>query len=233
MMKENSLETAPDSETVLDLPLTGWMLACCAKLDFEQAFEESAGFELHLGSGPKNWPSVVSTAEGDSVVIPDDMADAPIEDGDTFLFHLLLIGHEIAHYVHKHCKIFDEPPEDTVALEAWADWYGAKVVMALLYQGPGVKRYRQHFFPSPHVNVIFIMRNWLNLIDKVMILLYKSLIFAYLEPQNVSPYDAHRSGEKHGQVVRNRRPADAFRRVHGRTLLGSHRIFRPFEDILV
>lgn len=141
-----------EDEFELPLPLTGEMLATAVKADFEWFFTEEAGFKIEMLAGPKNVPAFVKDSEGVFIAIPFDMAGSVLDDGDTFLFHLLMIGHEVAHLVHKHGDIWDEPQRDTVALEAWADWYGAKVVMTLLYYGPIIMRYRRHFFPQTEID---------------------------------------------------------------------------------
>jgi hypothetical protein len=64
------------------------------------------------------------------------MAVERIETPERLLFHLLMLGHEIAHLVHRHLDgSSDQSDEDYRSLELWADFYGAKVAMALLTYG--------------------------------------------------------------------------------------------------
>ena len=51
--------------------------------------------------------------------------------------------------------------------------------------------------------------------------------------RNGHPNDAGRSAEKHGALVRDRRPADAVWRVHRRTPLGADRRSRTIKDATI
>lgn len=120
-------------ETVAKPKLTGEVLANMALQDFADFF--LPGYELVIpltigdtsshasakSRGPKRW-----------IAISRDMADHEIATPATFLFHLLILGHEIAHVVHEHVYAGQQEARDHSALEFWADFYGAKVAMTLI-----------------------------------------------------------------------------------------------------
>jgi hypothetical protein len=77
------------------------------------------------------------------------MAHAEITSEDRFFLHLLIIGHEIAHLVHKHGQYKrGENPEVDRNMEYWADFYGAKVSMAISAFGPRVGAIAKQVIPE-------------------------------------------------------------------------------------
>jgi hypothetical protein len=82
-------------------------------------------------------------------VIPREMAEDRIDTPDRLLFHLLMLGHEIAHLVHRHLDgASDQSDEDYRSLELWADFYGAKVAMTLLTYGEQLHQIARRFWPD-------------------------------------------------------------------------------------
>lgn len=82
------------------------------------------------------------------IVIPREMAKEVIDTPDKLHFHLLILGHEIAHVVHRHNDEVDQGRDDFHALEMWADFYGAKVMMCLLTFGARVSPKFKEFYPG-------------------------------------------------------------------------------------
>ncbi|MCJ8190492.1 hypothetical protein [Sphingomicrobium aestuariivivum] len=78
------------------------------------------------------------------------MADEVIDTPAKLFFHLLIIGHEIAHVVHRHINGCGQSRDDYRALEMWADFYGAKVMMCLLTFGHRVRPKFKTFYPDTH-----------------------------------------------------------------------------------
>lgn len=134
-------------------PFTGEDLARAAAADFESFF--LPGGEVKIRIEVKGVHAAITRGKGDQVriVIPREMAEEVIDDADLLHFHLLILGHEIAHVVHRHNEEVDQPRDDYYALEMWADFYGAKVMMCLLTFGALVgSKYRQ-FYPQRGVFV--------------------------------------------------------------------------------
>lgn len=67
-----------------------------------------------------------------------DFCSYSIQCVDDLNFVLLIIGHELAHYFHDHNQHVDESNFDSKSIEAWADFYGTKLMMSLITYGPKV-----------------------------------------------------------------------------------------------
>lgn len=96
-----------------------------------------------------NSPCVRSDKTGSYIVIPREMAEDVIKTLDRLIFHLLMLGHEIAHLVHRHLDgASSQSDEDYRSLELWADFYGAKVAMTLLTYGEKISPLAHQFWPD-------------------------------------------------------------------------------------
>lgn len=128
-----------------DEPLTGDKLAQAVALDFRGFFHLFTGPLVKIRFENVGLPRIRG---GDEPLIrlPKEMAKEEIQGPERLYFHLLLISHELAHLVHRHCDIKGEEPEDTRALECWADFYSAKVMMALLTYGERVSRIHRMYY---------------------------------------------------------------------------------------
>lgn len=136
--------------TVADRPkVTGRILAMTVGMEFENFFEPGQAPRLNMVFGSFNVPGVRTTSGAELIILPNDMADQEIDSASTLFFHLLILGHEIAHVVHKHLLgAATQDLEDFRALEMWADFYGASVAMALATHGPFVHGLTASFYPG-------------------------------------------------------------------------------------
>lgn len=64
-----------------------------------------------------------------------DFCTFQINTVDDYNFVLMIVSHELAHYMHQHNEHVDVDSFDTKSIEAWADFFGAKVMMSLLTFG--------------------------------------------------------------------------------------------------
>lgn len=129
--------------------VTGRILAVTAGMEFEDFFEPGQAPRLNMVFGSFNTPGVRTTPGAELIILPNDMADQEIDSASTLFFHLLVLGHEIAHVVHRHMLgARTQDPEDYRALEMWADFYGAKLAMALATHGPFVHGLTRSFYPG-------------------------------------------------------------------------------------
>ena len=129
--------------------ITGKDVAEAAVADFAAFFAPGWTVEIPVRFGPVAFPWVKRQSGVDRIVIPQDMAGQVVDSPELLIFHLLMIGHEIAHVVHKHLDGADEQSvEDYHSLELWADFYGAKVMMTLLTFGPRLSEIALRFFPE-------------------------------------------------------------------------------------
>jgi hypothetical protein len=64
-----------------------------------------------------------------------DFCSSNVENVDDLNFFLLIVGHELAHYLHDHNQHQDAENIDSKSVEAWADFYGTKLMMTLITYG--------------------------------------------------------------------------------------------------
>ncbi|GIU23335.1 hypothetical protein TUM4637_06270 [Shewanella hafniensis] len=58
-----------------------------------------------------------------------------VNNVDDYNFVLMIVSHELAHYMHQHNEHTDVDNFDTKSIEAWADYFGAKIMMSLVTFG--------------------------------------------------------------------------------------------------
>lgn len=128
--------------------LTGEKLARLAAADFESWFHPAGKVTVPIVVENVHSARVRGTGANSRIIITPDMANDVIDGPDRLHLHLLIIGHEIAHLVHRHVQ--SEPPEtdDIRALEYWADFYGAKVMTTLVSFGGNISAIYRQYFPS-------------------------------------------------------------------------------------
>ena len=131
--------------------VTGEWLAKTAAKDFETFFLPGQKIDVRIDITSINFPCIRTNSAGSRIIIPREMAADRIEDAANFFFHLLMVSHEIAHLVHKHTLAGRQENADHMALEYWADFYGAKVMMTLVTHGGGVSELFREFYPGESV----------------------------------------------------------------------------------
>lgn len=138
----------PLTSKSIDIPrLTGETLARMALEDFAEFFLHGRELTIPLTIGDTgSHASAKSKDKKRWIAISRDMAEHEIEGPATFLFHLLILGHEIAHIVHEHVYSGQQDTKDHSALEFWADFYGAKVMMTLITFGQRVRENFDSYF---------------------------------------------------------------------------------------
>lgn len=128
--------------------LTGEKLARLAAADFESFFHRDGKVSVPIYVERVHSARVRGTGPNSRIIITPDMAKDEIDGPDRLHLHLLILGHEIAHLVHRHVQ--EKPPEtsDIRALEYWADFYGAKVMMTLVTCGGNISPIYKKYFPA-------------------------------------------------------------------------------------
>lgn len=120
--------------------LSGQWIAEAAALDFERFFLPGMGPKVRISVEGALHPCIRTNASGSRIVVPPDMASDRIDSEEKLFFHLLILGHEIAHLVHRHTHAGEQEREDHRSLEYWADFYGARVAMTLVVHGRIISR---------------------------------------------------------------------------------------------
>lgn len=117
--------------------ITGKQVLEAFKSDLEGFFNPGAGFVMNtIIRGSKTHYS--GSADQGGIVIATDIADFEVRCLEDFMLVLLVLGHEAAHLLNVHGGHKDQSDDETRALEAWADFFGAKVAMAVMTIGDKV-----------------------------------------------------------------------------------------------
>ncbi|WEK01290.1 MAG: hypothetical protein P0Y59_06285 [Candidatus Sphingomonas phytovorans] len=130
--------------------LTGEQLARAVAADFESFFLPWGPLEVRIAVEAAHSACIRRSGDETRIVIPPDMAREEIDSPDRLFFHLLILSHELAHLVHRHLYAGVQEAADYRALEYWADFYGAKVMMTLVTFGERVNKIFRVFFPATH-----------------------------------------------------------------------------------
>lgn len=103
--------------------------------DFKDFFiaEEYANFNYRFGV--RDEIKVYRTGSKAFLNIPNEIDFLEIDSDDSKFYLLFMIGHEIAHLTHCHLDHTDRDKFDSKTIEMWADFFGAKIAMAILMFG--------------------------------------------------------------------------------------------------
>lgn len=117
--------------------ITGKDVVLASQKDLESLFIPEANFELkiELDSSSRHHASVVGTGKNLRIRFSKDFCSAEVADIDAFHFFALIIGHEIAHYMHAHNEHNDQTEFDSKSIEAFTDFFGTRVMMTLITYG--------------------------------------------------------------------------------------------------
>lgn len=128
--------------------LTGEKLARLAAADFESFFHPAGKVSVPIFVENVHSARVRGIGANARIIITSDMAKQEIDGPDRLHLHLLILGHEIAHIVHRHVQATPPETSDIQALEYWADFYGAKVMTTLVSFGVNISAIYKEFFPE-------------------------------------------------------------------------------------
>lgn len=103
--------------------------------DFKDFFidEKYAIFSYRFGL--KDELKVYRTGSKAFLNIPNAIDFLEIDNDESKFYLLFMIGHEIAHLTHRHLDHIDRDKFDSKTIEMWADFFGAKIAMAILMYG--------------------------------------------------------------------------------------------------
>jgi hypothetical protein len=109
--------------------------------DFETFFTSVSNFKVNFELRNINLPAkIVGGTDGSVLLFDKFSAGNEIESLDDVMLILVIIGHELAHYVNKHNSHIDETKDDSISIEGWADYFGARVTFALITYGPNISK---------------------------------------------------------------------------------------------
>lgn len=104
--------------------------------DFEEFFEPSANFKVNFAFRNINQFATVSGNKDKSTILINNFSSSEkIKSLQDVMMCLIVIGHELAHYINRHNSHVDKTKADSVAIEGWADYFGARITFTLITYG--------------------------------------------------------------------------------------------------
>ncbi|TMP59331.1 hypothetical protein CWB77_14035 [Pseudoalteromonas sp. S1610] len=124
-----------------------------AILDMRSFFHKgkSPKFNVELGSRAMREHACFSGTQSKAkICFSKDFCSFPINTIDDYNFILMIVSHELAHYLHKHNEHKDSNTHDTKSIESYADFFGARILMTLITFGPNCRTHLLEIVPTPH-----------------------------------------------------------------------------------
>lgn len=114
------------------------------KIVAEAIFKDVEGFYYHaakfsikkeFNSKSRHHVSLRGSGEQSRVALSKDFCEFDITSIGDLLSALIVISHEIAHYLNRHNDRQDRKEIDFTAIETWADFFGARIFMTAITFG--------------------------------------------------------------------------------------------------
>ncbi len=116
---------------------TGREIADSLFQDIERFFYHSSGFKLRREFDSKGalHASIKGKYSDARIRLSVDFCHYEASNLDDLFYVLVILCHEVAHYLNRHNDHDDEDDLDVTAIEAWADFYGARLFMTSITFG--------------------------------------------------------------------------------------------------
>lgn len=98
-------------------------------------FHNKLNIKMEFDSNSRHNASYVGTDQNERLRFSKDFCDFQISTLRDFFFIAIISAHEFAHYLHHHNNVEDEDDIDSMSLETWADFYGARLFFTLITFG--------------------------------------------------------------------------------------------------
>lgn len=125
------------------MKLSGKQIAESAFSDIESFFYHSAKFRVRREYSQGNMNShALCSGSGDQmrIKLSQDFCRFQSASISDVMFMLIILCHELAHYLNNHNSHADKENLDSIAIEARADHYGAQIFMTLLTFGDNTRK---------------------------------------------------------------------------------------------
>jgi hypothetical protein len=148
--------------------ITGDSIVTAFKRDIEALFSSDPVFELRIQI-EGFLPSCKGVGKKARLCLPSDFLTQAIENPKDFVFLLLVLGHETAHYLNRHNEHDDKSKIESQGIEMWADFFGTKIAFVTMTFGRELSKL-----------LTFMPKNVMNRID-VFALALEKLSDAYFQ----------------------------------------------------
>lgn len=123
--------------------VTGYELADGAFSDLESFFFHSSKFKIKREmnvQGMRMHASYIGASQNSRIRLSKDFCDFEIDNLKDYFFCLLIVCHELAHYLNYHNSHKDSDEFDSLALEARADNFSGLIFFTLIIFGKNTNR---------------------------------------------------------------------------------------------
>lgn len=109
--------------------------------DLQSFYKEEYYFTVKVRYGDNLWQhaSIVGRNENSTIRFSKDCCDHPLTNSTELFVALLIVCHELAHYLNHHNYYDSFNDEENRIIEAWADNFGSKIFMVLITYGEKIK----------------------------------------------------------------------------------------------
>lgn len=87
------------------------------------------------GTNPKSKATMIGSGSSSILRFFCYFSDEVCSSKQDFMYTMIFFGHEMAHLLNRHNDHDDQDNLDSYSIELWADHYGMKLIMCLLYYG--------------------------------------------------------------------------------------------------
>lgn len=105
--------------------------------DLESFYKDEYAFRIKVNYSDNLWQhaSIVGKNENSTIRFSNDCCTQKINDSRDLFVALLIVCHELAHFLNHHNYFSSREDEDNRIIEAWADYFGSRIFMALITFG--------------------------------------------------------------------------------------------------
>lgn len=132
--------------------ISGKALFDAVVIDVRTFFPQRLNFDVKVEYGGMN-PCCKGVGSNTRICLPSEFQTLKISTAADLHFWLIVLGHEIAHYLNRHNdfnKLTQESMLETRAIEDWADFFGMKLVMTIITFGPMIGPFYKFYSENIH-----------------------------------------------------------------------------------
>jgi hypothetical protein len=124
--------------------------------DIERFFYHSSGFKIRREYDSKGamHASIKGKYSDTRIRLSIEFCHYEVDSLDDLFYVLIILCHEVAHYLNRHNDHNDEDDIDITAIEAWADFYGSRLFMSSITFGKGIQSLMLKYCSQKDQNVI-------------------------------------------------------------------------------
>jgi hypothetical protein len=136
--------------------VTGRELATAAFEDLESFFFHSSKFSVRreFDQGIQTPAKIIGSGDSTRIQLSNDLCNHEHDSLSDLMFTMLVVCHELAHYLNFHNHHRDRDRADTVAIEARADNYGAQIFATLITFGKRTKSVTRRLTPDLNQKIL-------------------------------------------------------------------------------